>query len=286
MPNDIVLIESKAARNDHLMQMKQDQAQGILDQVKGLIFALWKGEGIASTAQIAEFYQVSEDVVWQAAKRHRDEFDSDGLKVLRGKDLKDAPEMMSGGSTKTSQATAWSPRAALRLGMLLRDSVVAKQVRNTLLDLVQHGIPAQNNRIRELELEATVFQEKQKLLAQTQMLKAGGMSEDIIAGILSPTSTIIHVQGPEVTVSATVDNRGRVINKSKTVSAATIARQCGAKNGTELVKWLKDIGRDDVLDTSAKVVPYDAIKSDAAETVKRLWRSNGKIVQLKVGETR
>lgn len=285
MSNDIVLIESKAAREDHLAQMRQDQAQGILDQVKGLIFALWRGEGIATTAQMAEFYQVHEETVRQSIKRHRDEFDADGLKTLKGKALGEVRDILSL-SPNSPNETAWTPRAALRLGMLLRDSQVAKQVRTTLLDLAQYGIPAQNDRIRELELEERIFQEKQKLLAQTQMLKAGGMSEDIISGILSPTSTIIHVQGPEITVSATVDNRGRVVSQSKTVSASTVARQCGGTSGAHLLRWLRKIGRDDLIDDSPKVVPYEAIKADAAETVKKLWRSNASAIQLRVGETR
>ena len=44
-------------------------------------------------------------------------------------------------------------QADLILGMLLRDSAVAKIVRTALLDAVETLIPAQSTRIRELELE-------------------------------------------------------------------------------------------------------------------------------------
>jgi hypothetical protein len=57
------------------------------------------------------------------------------LKVLRGEELKLASDIMSL-ATKTTQLTIWTPRAALRLGMLLRDSDVAHMLRTVLLELV------------------------------------------------------------------------------------------------------------------------------------------------------
>ncbi|MBD2095900.1 hypothetical protein H6F90_12155 [Trichocoleus sp. FACHB-591] len=42
----------------------------------------------------------------------------------------------------TPQALVWTPRAALRLGMLLRDSAIAKAVRTSLLDVVERVLPA------------------------------------------------------------------------------------------------------------------------------------------------
>ncbi len=80
-------------------------------------------EGVALTFQIAEYYCVSESVARDNVRRHRDEFEFDGLRLLRGKASKDACETISHGSIsgaeKTSNLTIWTPRAALRLGMLL-----------------------------------------------------------------------------------------------------------------------------------------------------------------------
>lgn len=159
MANDIVLIESRSAREQHLCQMPQDKAQRILEKVKGILFALWRGEGIATTAKMAEFYEVSEDTIQTAIKNHRDEFESDGLKVLSGKPLREVVSIIDI-SSMAPKLTVWNPRAALRLGMLLRDSLVAKQVRTTVLDLVEHGIPAQAERIKELELALALERER------------------------------------------------------------------------------------------------------------------------------
>jgi hypothetical protein len=134
--SDAILIESKSARDDRLFHLSDTGAKEILNKVKFLLFALWQGVGIATTEQVAEFYEVDAATIRQVFKRHRDEFTPDGLQVLRGDAFQNARDILSLAS-KTSQAVIWTPRATLRLGMLLRDSEIAKQVRTALLDLVE-----------------------------------------------------------------------------------------------------------------------------------------------------
>ena len=80
---------------------------------------------VKDTELIRDYFPVS-----KAAKRHRDEFQSDGLKVLRGEDLELVMDKLSI-TNKTRNLTIWNPRATLRLGYLLRDSEIAKAVRTT-----------------------------------------------------------------------------------------------------------------------------------------------------------
>ena len=119
--SDLVLIESKSARDNQLERMSHDSAQDILNRVKSLYFALWKGIGTATTEQLADFYEVPEANIRQLLKSHRVEFESDGLKTLRSKTLKQVRDLLSLTPT-TVNVTVWTPRAALRLGMLCRDS--------------------------------------------------------------------------------------------------------------------------------------------------------------------
>lgn len=139
---NLALTESKTLRNSKLSEYSNNKAFEAMSKAKALVMAFWKGENIATTEQLAEYYEVSEDVIRDNIRRHKDEFELDGLKVLRGKELSHARETISLAS-KTSQAVLWTPRAALRLGMLLRDSEVAKAVRTSLLDTVEKIIPAQ-----------------------------------------------------------------------------------------------------------------------------------------------
>lgn len=135
---EAVLLESRAARDSRLGSVSEVQADATL-KAQGLMMAYWHSTRVATTAQVAEFYGVPEEAVRQTAKRHRDELESDGLKVLRGKALKEVSDIVSL-SPNTPNITLWTPRAALRLGMLLRDSVVAKAIRTALLSTVHQAV--------------------------------------------------------------------------------------------------------------------------------------------------
>lgn len=152
--SDVVLLESKTARNAQLVNLSHETSSEVLNKVKGLMFALWEGTGRATTEQIAEFYEIPVQTVKSAVKDHRDEFESDGLKVLRSINLKEVSSLFNL-SPNTPNLTLWTPRAALRLGFLLRDSLVAKQVRSTVLDILE-AIPAAQPSIHFEQRQATV----------------------------------------------------------------------------------------------------------------------------------
>nr|WP_290224097.1 hypothetical protein [Trichocoleus desertorum] len=139
--SDSVLVESKSARENQLTALSHDRATEVLNKTKALFFALWQGVGLATTEQVAEFYEVSTENARQLVRTHRDEFEADGLKTLKGKALNEVRDLLSL-TSKSVNATIWTPRAALRLGMLLRDSEIAKAIRTSLLDAVEQIIPA------------------------------------------------------------------------------------------------------------------------------------------------
>ncbi|MEG4133075.1 hypothetical protein QUA41_31060 [Microcoleus sp. Pol11C1] len=151
-----ILLESKTARDGQLTKVSHESAADTLSKAKALVFALWQGTGAATTEQMAEYYEVPADTLRKVLKRHRDELDSDGVKVLRGKALDEVRDIMSFTPT-TGNVTIWTPRAALRLGMLLRDSQVAKQVRTVLLDVAEKApeseTQTESENIRELKLK-------------------------------------------------------------------------------------------------------------------------------------
>jgi len=154
-----VFIESRVARDRQIAEIPGEQAQEMLNRAKALMFTVWKGEGIATSEQVAEFYEVTTDVVRDNVRRHRDEFEVDGLRTIKGKSLTEVREIISL-TSQTVNATLWTPRAALRLGMLLRDSEVAKQVRNLLVEMVAQG--GRSPSTRELELQIELQQLKQR----------------------------------------------------------------------------------------------------------------------------
>lgn len=86
----------------------------------------------ATTEQVADFYEVDRDIVLWLAASHRDEFKAAGYRVVSGPELRilKADLADQGPFFKGAKAIAtWDRRAVLLLGMLLRDSPVAKAVR-------------------------------------------------------------------------------------------------------------------------------------------------------------
>ncbi|MEK7483116.1 MAG: hypothetical protein AABZ60_02160 [Planctomycetota bacterium] len=85
------------------------------------------------TPALAAFYQVREDVIRQITRRHRDELENDGYKVLSQQTLKAMPEIQF---KIPRRGLAIFPRkAVLRIGMLLRNSAVAKMLRSYLIQV-------------------------------------------------------------------------------------------------------------------------------------------------------
>ncbi len=84
--SDLVLVESKSARNNQLARLSHESALEIINRAKGLLVALWQGTGVTTTEEIARYYEVESSVVRHASKQHRDELLSDGWREVKGKE--------------------------------------------------------------------------------------------------------------------------------------------------------------------------------------------------------
>lgn len=181
-----VLLESQSARSAQLERVSNPKAEELLNRAKALVFIAKDSFAIALTGAIAEYFEVSEDTVTKSARRHRDEFLLDGLRLASHKDARFATDKMSDANAlheKTRRVLLWTPRAALRLGMLLRDSEVAKSVRTLLLDIVSGSqevhLSAEFldsvNRANQLASEISWFKENNPAML-TQLLSMSGCS--------------------------------------------------------------------------------------------------------------
>ncbi|WP_237699869.1 hypothetical protein [Alicyclobacillus acidocaldarius] len=117
----------------------------VLEKVKALV--LLPDDLHATVEMVADYYEVGVEAIKSLIKDHRDELISDGLKVLSGLELKDFARSFEdqasfGLSSKIRTLTLIPRRAILRIGMLLRDSQVAKTVRTYLLN-VEEGARAE-----------------------------------------------------------------------------------------------------------------------------------------------
>jgi hypothetical protein len=95
------------------------------------------------------------------------------LRVVTGSELRDYVSASEAESqNKAPSLTLWTPRAALRLGMLLRDSAIAKAVRTVILDIVESAPQSRTDHtlaIRKIDLQIDIKRlELQKLELQRE----------------------------------------------------------------------------------------------------------------------
>ena len=140
MKKELDLIENKELREECINRVEA------LEKVKQLL--LIDGTDVATVSQVADFYEVGLEAIQSLYKDYKTELDSDGV-VLKTKGeiltvLKGQLKNMVGKSIVTTEngseivipnrgLKVFSRRAILRVGMLLRDSTVAKEVRTQLL---------------------------------------------------------------------------------------------------------------------------------------------------------
>ncbi|MES9691600.1 MULTISPECIES: hypothetical protein [Bacillus cereus group] len=118
----------------------------VLEKVKGLL--LLPNLEMATTQQVADFYEVPKQAILSLVHDNRKEVEGDGYKTLKGKELVNSLEeyttilkrkghclLESGDTIAYGNNGVFPHRAILRVGMLLRDSAIAKEVRTQLLNI-------------------------------------------------------------------------------------------------------------------------------------------------------
>ncbi|MEH7539771.1 phage antirepressor KilAC domain-containing protein [Bacillus thuringiensis] len=135
----------------------------VLTKVKGLL--LLPHMEMATTKQVAEYYEVSRQVLTELIKRHGDELKQDGMYLAKYSEIKS--EVNKGNLSLLEDGVSYRgtylfpKRAILRVGLLLRDSEIAKEVRSQLLNIEEAATNGQRT--------AAIDQEDALLLA---MIKA------------------------------------------------------------------------------------------------------------------
>jgi hypothetical protein len=149
----------------------------VLDKVKEL-FLLPRLE-MMTAQQVADYYGVGVDAVQKCYRRNKDEINMDGASKIpvksmvsrfgqdvqivsyRGyKDIKLSDDITL--RVPNVGILLFPKRAILRIGMLLRDSEVAKEVRTQLLNTFEHATPEE--RVEEIDRELERVKESNKML--------------------------------------------------------------------------------------------------------------------------
>lgn len=125
--NELILCESLTLRKE----LCTDKNTSVLEKVGQLVFL--PKTHYTTLKNVALFYQVSLKTVETIVHRHSFELKEDGYKIFSKKDLENLQD--EGLEIPNRGITVFPRRAILRIGMLLRDSLVAKKVRSYLLNI-------------------------------------------------------------------------------------------------------------------------------------------------------
>lgn len=91
------------------------------------------------TDLVARFYGVGIEAIKSLVKDNREELEANGLRVIAGEELRSLKNL-SGSTSRAASMAVYSKRTVLNVGMLLRDSEVAQEVRTELLNVHQHAV--------------------------------------------------------------------------------------------------------------------------------------------------
>lgn len=138
----------------------------VLDKVKQVV--TMSNTELMTVEQVADYYEVGVDVIKKVAERHYDELTQDGyalydreklLSLLKGQNV--TLKTLRGRTVATIDNQTiiipnrglrlFTRRALLRVGMLLRDSEVAKRVRTYLLDV--ENLATTEQKIQDIQEE-------------------------------------------------------------------------------------------------------------------------------------
>lgn len=108
-----------------------------------------------TTEMVAAFYEVDRETVLTVVKRNRDEIEDDGYRVVTKSTFEETFNLNV--SSSANRVALFPRRAVLRVGMLLRDSPIARQVRDMLLNAETESRPAELSEdeivLRALEIQ-------------------------------------------------------------------------------------------------------------------------------------
>ena len=154
----------------------------VLEKVKEVL--LIPNTDYAVMSQVAEFYEVGLEAIASLVKDNREELLEDGLinatgtetKRILGKFSKDFANqrgyfICEGIKFNNRNNLLFNRRAILRVGMLLRDSLIAKEVRTQLLNIEEKT----SNEIKVHDIE-----EEQRLMLNIGMAFASGNIEAVM----------------------------------------------------------------------------------------------------------
>ncbi|MFJ2555106.1 MULTISPECIES: restriction endonuclease [unclassified Streptomyces] len=266
MLDEIVLLESSSLR------ARVAERDEVLDKVKELALS---PDGLhATTKDVAAYFEVGETVIWAVIHDHRSELQSNGYRVLSGEELT-CFKQVCGIKSRSRSVGIFSRRAVLYTAMLLRDSIVARQVRTYLLDSERNqSVEPVDNFIHRLQewIDTRITDALTQHPAAPADADAARLAEDIVrttigTAVVPVLNTAIRNDGDQrariETLEDEVTRLKRILREREAAGSMGALDAMNARQFEQHIAWLcRRDGCDPVTvtgghgDTGADIVAY------------------------------
>ncbi len=189
---EVDLIEDIETRKEHLEKVE------VLDKIKKL--TLLPNTELMTTRAVAEWFEVTQEVIRDNLRRNESELRESGVVFKKHREIKDLVnrENISQLKIPTSGTNVFTKRAVLNLGMLLRDSLIAKELRNHILNVYESA----PDEIKDYSIEYEKQLSIDVLFAKSEedKLKAMKKYKDYKDKYINKLEDIVNEQEPKVKV--------------------------------------------------------------------------------------
>ena len=154
--------------------------------------------------------------------------------------------------------------------------------------LIKEVIPAQTQEIEKLKLELEVAKAQQAAAqAQSKLMAASSA-----LAIINPALPALVLGRPDAVVTKTeviektvlVNDRGKAISTYEGISKTKLAKRYGMKKASDVVHWLKSIGKEDILKPGLTATACQYVPNSELPELDRLWASRVGSRQFVIGE--
>lgn len=183
------LLINRQLRNDLITEERLE----VLDKVKEL--NCLSNTMLSTVEQVANYYEVGNEAIQSLIKDNREELISNGFKLYKRSEILNVLKGQLEISIPNRGMNLFSKRSVLNVGMLLRDSKIAQEIRTMLLDNHFQLEKVHDDLVngREIEIDKTsptYFIDKEKQLREKELGISPRMTEAIMKGDMQEYLTI------------------------------------------------------------------------------------------------
>lgn len=212
--------------NEGIIDLKERKLQMTEDNIHQLelvkeILMLGKTD-LMTVKMCAEYFEVNLSTLEMVIVNNREELEENGYKVYNYNELKSKfqnPNVLGIKRFPNRGKALLTKRTLLNIGMLLRDSRVAKELRRRILDIVHDAEDTEivNNVINEIRTEQEISQDMLQAIMSGDLVKESLLKTELLN---LKNKRIEHLEGI-VANSLTITESKSIINKCIRTIAST-----------------------------------------------------------------